>query len=79
MEPGSVATVAGEIPLDPQRVAQVLGNLLDNAPRPTPAGGTVALVLRQPDPGPEMASGSPYGFHSSGSEGTNEGTALSAD
>lgn len=36
--------------VDPQRMAQVLGNLLDNAMRHTAAGGTVSLGLQQPDP-----------------------------
>lgn len=45
------ATVTGDVLVDPQRIAQVLGNLLDNALRHTPPGGTVSLRLRQPDPG----------------------------
>lgn len=44
------ATVTGEVLVDPQRMAQVLGNLLDNALRHTAPGGTVSLALRQPDP-----------------------------
>lgn len=44
-------TVAGQVLVDPQRMAQVLGNLLDNALRHTPAGGSVRLQLHQPDPG----------------------------
>ena len=44
-------TVTGEVLVDPQRMAQVLGNLLDNALRHTSSGGTVSLALRQPDPG----------------------------
>jgi two-component system sensor histidine kinase BaeS len=37
--------VAGlpELSLDPERIGQVLGNLLDNALRHTPAGGTVTI------------------------------------
>src|SRR5664279_5824320 len=32
-----------ELSLDPERIGQVLGNLLDNALRHTPAGGTVTV------------------------------------
>lgn len=42
-------TVAGPVLVDPQRMAQVLGNLLDNALRHTPPGGTVKLTVGQPD------------------------------
>lgn len=42
-------TVAGPVLVDPQRMAQVLGNLLDNALRHTPSGGTVRLTVGQPD------------------------------
>lgn len=42
-------TVAGPVLVDPQRMAQVLGNLLDNALRHTPTGGTVKLTVGQPD------------------------------
>jgi two-component system, OmpR family, sensor histidine kinase BaeS len=41
-----VADIASGLPemyLDPERVGQVLGNLLDNALRHTPAGGTVTI------------------------------------
>ncbi len=39
-----------ELTADPQRIAQVLGNLVSNALRHTPAGGMVALAARaQPD------------------------------
>ena len=34
------------VSVDPQRMAQILGNLLDNALRHTPAGGTVRLTCR---------------------------------
>lgn len=42
-------TVAGPVLVDPQRMAQVLGNLLDNALRHTSRGGTVKLTVGQPD------------------------------
>lgn len=45
-----VDTVAGQVLVDPQRMAQVLANLLDNALRHTPPGGAVRLRLHQPDP-----------------------------
>ncbi|MEO3939038.1 ATP-binding protein [Dermatophilaceae bacterium Soc4.6] len=48
-----LTTVAVDAPLvsaDPQRMAQVLGNLLDNAWRHTPAGGTVTVTTSSPDP-----------------------------
>jgi two-component system, OmpR family, sensor histidine kinase BaeS len=38
-----VATGQPELALDPERIGQVLANLLDNALRHTPAGGTVAI------------------------------------
>jgi signal transduction histidine kinase len=47
VEPG---VVPGQVLVDPQRMAQVFGNLLDNALRHTSPGGTVSLRLRQPDP-----------------------------
>ena len=48
-----LATAAVDTPLvsaDPERIAQVLGNLLDNALRHTPAGETVSLTTSSPDP-----------------------------
>ena len=42
-------TDAGEVRVDPDRFAQVLGNLLDNALRHTPAGGAVTLTCRRVD------------------------------
>ncbi|WP_295692975.1 HAMP domain-containing sensor histidine kinase [Lapillicoccus sp.] len=47
-----LTTAAVDTPLvsaDPERMAQVLGNLLDNALRHTPAGGTVSLTTSSPD------------------------------
>jgi two-component system, OmpR family, sensor histidine kinase BaeS len=38
-----IATGLPEISLDPERMGQVLGNLLDNALRHTPTGGTVTI------------------------------------
>ena len=38
---------AGRIEVDPERIGQVLANLLDNALRHTPAGGTVTLSCRR--------------------------------
>jgi len=37
---------SGRVAADPERMDQVLGNLLDNALRHTPAGGTVALAAQ---------------------------------
>lgn len=39
----NIATGLPELSLDPERMGQVLGNLLDNALRHTPAGGTVTI------------------------------------
>jgi len=47
-----VSEIAGGLPelsLDPERIGQVMGNLLDNALRHTPAGGTVT-VSASPSP-----------------------------
>ena len=42
---------AREVFVDRQRIGQVLGNLLSNALRHTPAGGTVSIGASLPDPG----------------------------
>ena len=39
---------------DPERVAQILGNLLDNARRHTPAGGTITATVRPAGPWVEV-------------------------
>ena len=39
----------GSVLVDPQRMGQVLGNLLDNALRHTPPAGTVTLTVNRPD------------------------------
>ena len=39
----NIATGLPELSLDPERIGQVLGNLLDNALRHTPTGGTITL------------------------------------
>jgi two-component system sensor histidine kinase BaeS len=38
-----IAAGLPEVSLDPERMGQVMGNLLDNALRHTPAGGTVTI------------------------------------
>lgn len=37
------------VELDPERMTQVLGNLISNALRHTPAGGTISLAAEMPD------------------------------
>ena len=49
----SLTVDAGPAPtvlVDPDRLAQVLGNLLDNALQHTAAGGRVVVTVREPDP-----------------------------
>ncbi|MDN4473359.1 HAMP domain-containing sensor histidine kinase [Demequina zhanjiangensis] len=43
-----------DVNVDPDRMAQVLGNLVDNALRHTPAGGTVSLIARAGQAGVEL-------------------------
>ncbi|MBL8055612.1 MAG: HAMP domain-containing protein [Anaerolineales bacterium] len=52
----SVAVEPGlpEVPADPQRVGQVLGNLLSNALRYVPAGGQVVVTVRRAAAGVEV-------------------------
>src|SRR6185369_16034845 len=44
-----------ELEVDPVRIHQVLSNLLDNAIRYTPAGGTVHVVARRQDGSVEVS------------------------
>jgi two-component system sensor histidine kinase BaeS len=46
-----VATDLPDLLIDPERMGQVLGNLLDNALRHTPAGGTVTISTAADGPG----------------------------
>jgi two-component system sensor histidine kinase BaeS len=48
-EPAATAAVAVEA--DPVRLQQILGNLLSNAVRHTPSGGTVTVAVDRPEPG----------------------------
>ena len=45
------ATPAGSVDADPVRLQQVLGNLISNAVRHTPSGGTVTITVDGPEPG----------------------------
>lgn len=49
-----------EVEADPERMGQVLGNLLDNALRHTPEGGTVTLSVFPCDGGPPCPSGGAF-------------------
>jgi signal transduction histidine kinase len=51
----SVPADLPEVSADPRRIAQVLGNLLTNALRHTPAGGTVTMSARAGDGTVELA------------------------
>ena len=44
------ADTAATVLVDPDRMAQVLANLLDNALQHTPPGGRVSVTVREPDP-----------------------------
>ncbi|WP_308259318.1 HAMP domain-containing sensor histidine kinase [Pseudonocardia sp. H11422] len=51
LAPGLTIAVDGEpvtVPGDPQRLSQVLGNLLDNARRHTPPGGRITVTVAGP-------------------------------
>jgi signal transduction histidine kinase len=53
LAPTLTVRVAGEpltVPGDPQRLAQVLANLLDNARRHTPDGGEITVTVDRPPP-----------------------------
>jgi len=60
--PYPLAAGLPELPLDPERMGQVLGNLLDNALRHTPADGTVTVsASRSPRTGSVQLSVSDTG------------------
>jgi two-component system OmpR family sensor kinase/two-component system sensor histidine kinase BaeS len=56
-----------EIDVDPQRIAQVLTNLVSNALRYTPDGGTIVLSIAQIDQTPSPKASSPSAKQSAGS------------
>ena len=45
------ASAAVTVDADPVRLQQILGNLLSNAVRHTPSGGTVTITVERPEPG----------------------------
>ncbi len=63
------ATIAPDLPeiqADPQRLAQVLGNLVTNAVRHTPPGGAVTLYAWRPPPGAGVPAGLLLACHDTG-------------
>ncbi|MDR0601111.1 MAG: response regulator [Treponema sp.] len=66
--------VPGRIIADEQRLAQVLTNLLSNAAKFTPEGGTITLAIeRRPDPQTDAAGGGKNGEESGGARGVERG------
>ncbi len=55
VEPGGAGTGSATAVADPERIAQVLANLLDNARRHTPDGGTITVTVRGGGPWVEVA------------------------
>jgi two-component system, OmpR family, sensor histidine kinase BaeS len=51
---GDPAAGVPTVQVDPERIAQVLGNLLDNALRHTPPGGTVTVAAKRSGAGVEL-------------------------
>jgi two-component system sensor histidine kinase BaeS len=49
--PGAAGPAAGTLDADPVRLQQILGNLLGNALRHTPAGGRITVAAARPEPG----------------------------
>jgi two-component system, OmpR family, sensor kinase len=58
LAPEVTVDVAGEpvlVPADPQRIAQVLANLLDNARRHTPSGGRIGVSVTRSGPWAQLS------------------------
>jgi two-component system sensor histidine kinase BaeS len=49
--PGAAGPAGGAVDADPVRLQQILGNLLGNALRHTPAGGRITVAAARPEPG----------------------------
>jgi two-component system sensor histidine kinase BaeS len=49
--PAPAPAAAVTVDADPVRLQQILGNLVSNAVRHTPSGGTVTITLERPEPG----------------------------